>query len=89
MIEAADQPFAGTVVALTDGPNSPAFVTRDCIMQDDLKGIDLGVALAHEAGHALGDPDNPEAGNLINAKAPGRTIPADAAIRMNNNAGAL
>src|ERR1700730_5548811 len=47
-------PF-GTAIALTDVPGKPGFRGRDCVIQDDLKGIELGLVLGHEAGHALGE----------------------------------
>ncbi|HEY4848885.1 MAG TPA: hypothetical protein VIH87_14155 [Methylocella sp.] len=81
-------PF-GTAIALTDVPGKPGFRGRDCVMQDDLKGIELGLVLAHEAGHALGEDGNAVAGHLMNDAAPGRTIPADTAGRMNDQAGKL
>lgn len=82
-------PFAGRAVALTDTPGKPGFLNRDCVVQDELKGIDLGLTLAHEAGHALAEDDNSVPGHLMNAAAPGKTIPADAAGRMNNHANTL
>lgn len=89
-IEAVDQsPFDGDPVAMTDTPGKPNFANRDCIMQDDLKGQEFGLALAHEAGHALGEGDNNEADHLMNVKAPGRKIPPTAARRMNDHASTL
>lgn len=80
-----DEPFGGDIIALTDGPGRPSFIKRDCIMQDNLRGIELGLALAHEAGHALGEEESKAEGDLMNPKAPGRHIPATAAVRMNAN----
>ena len=51
-------------------------------MQDNLKGLEFGLVLAHEAGHALGEDDNTIAGHLMNKLNPGTDIPADAAKRM-------
>jgi peptidoglycan hydrolase-like protein with peptidoglycan-binding domain len=69
-------PFRGTPIALTDTFGKPGFIGRDCIVQDDLRGIDLGLALAHEAGHAFGEDDSTTAGELMNTTAPGEKIPA-------------
>jgi hypothetical protein len=84
-IEVVDTLFKNQAVALTDKPGSSTFLNRDCIMQDDLKGVDLGLALAHEAAHALGEDDNNAEGDVRNVSAPGRKIPIDAAVRMNKN----
>jgi hypothetical protein len=84
-IEVVDTLFKNQAVALTDKPGSSTFLNRDCIMQDDLKGVDLGLALAHEAAHALGEDDNSAEGDVRNVSAPGRKIPIDAAVRMNKN----
>jgi hypothetical protein len=77
--------FEHTAVALTETPGKPGFQARDCIMQDNLKGIDLGLALAHEATHALGEDDEDIEGDLRNRKAPDKHIPSDAAARMSRN----
>jgi hypothetical protein len=88
-MDVADDLFAGRVVALTDNPTKPGFASRDCFVQDDLKGLALGLVLAHEVGHALGEDESPEEGHLMNKGAPGRFIPSAVASRMNKNAGAL
>jgi hypothetical protein len=76
-------PLRGTPVALTDTFGKPGFIARDCIVQDDLKGLDLGLVVAHEAGHAFGEDDNAIAGDLMNAAVPGEKISPATAVRMN------
>jgi peptidoglycan hydrolase-like protein with peptidoglycan-binding domain len=73
------------VPALTDNQASPQFAGRDCIMQDDLKGLEFGLALAHEAGHALGEPDVAFGQNLMDPNFTNEKIPPEMAKRMEAN----
>lgn len=71
-------------IALSSNPRTKQFVSRDCIMQDNLASIEFGRALAHEAGHILGENDNSQSGDLMNKSDPGKSIPLEAALRMND-----
>ncbi|HZS53464.1 MAG TPA: hypothetical protein VFA65_03605 [Bryobacteraceae bacterium] len=82
-------PLRGRPIALSSNPRTRQFVSRDTIIQDDLRGVELGVLLAHEAGHTLGEDDNEVADDLMNGSAPGRIITRAAARRLNEQAAIL
>jgi peptidoglycan hydrolase-like protein with peptidoglycan-binding domain len=69
-----------TVDAVTDGAH------RDCIFED-AAGTDMGATLAHEAGHALGEPDLSNARFLMHGitDARARKISKDQALRMHRD----